>query len=186
MEPNEYIEECELEMEEAIEATQRELAKLRTGRASPSLLDSVVVDAYGTKTPLKQLANISIPEARLIVIHPWDKSVISEIEKAIQVADLGINPNSDGQLIRLSIPPLTEERRREQVKLAKKIGEEGKIRIRHIRRNSNESLKKAEKEGSIPEDQSHNLQDEVQKLTDKYTTQIDTLLKDKENDIMNI
>ena len=182
---NEFLEECELEMDDAIESTRRELSQLRTGRASPALLDGVMVEAYGTKTPLRQLANISIPEARLIVIQPWDKSIISDIEKAIQKSDLGIQPNSDGKIIRLAIPPLNEERRRELVKVAKKIGEEGKIRIRLYRRDSNESLKKSEKESEITEDECRHLQDEVQKRTDKYTASIDDILKEKEHEILN-
>lgn len=174
-----------MEMEEALDHTKRELSQLRTGRATPALLDSVMVEAYGTKTPLKQLANISVPEARLIVVQPWDKSVLADIERAIQKSDLGINPNSDGKLIRLSIPPLTEERRRELVKLSKKLGEEGKVSIRQRRRESIESLKKAEKEGTIPEDDSKTMQDDIQKLTDKYTKMIDDILEEKENEIMN-
>lgn len=186
MPDNEFLQECEMEMEEALEGTRRELSQIRTGRATPALLDGIVVEAYGQKTPVRQLANISIPEARLIVIQPWDKSVIGEIEKAIQKSELGINPTSDGKLIRLNVPPLTEERRREFVKLAKKIGEEGKVRMRSLRRESIESLKKAQKEGSISEDDSRGLQDEVQKLTDTYTDKIDKILEEKERDIMNI
>lgn len=182
---DEFMEEAELEMEDALDGTRSQLAQLRTGRATPALLDGIMVEAYGTKSPIKQMANISIPEARLIVIQPWDKSVLPEIEKAIQKSDLGIPPNSDGKLIRLSIPPLTEERRRDLVKHAKKVGEEGKVKIRLLRRDSIESLKKAEKSGEIPEDVSKNLQDKVQKLTDKYTNSIDDLLKDKEHEIMN-
>lgn len=181
----EFLQEAELEMEEAVESTRRELSQLRTGRASPALLDGIMVEAYGAKTPIKQLANVSVPEARLIVIQPWDKSVIHEIEKAIQKSELGISPNSDGKIIRLPIPPLTEERRRDLVKIAKKIGEDGKIRIRHHRRDSIESLKKAEKEGSLPEDESKKLQEEVQKMTEKYTDLIDKILADKEHEIMN-
>ncbi len=182
---HEFLQECELEMEEAVNYIRRELAQLRTGRATPALVDGIEVEAYGTKTPLKQLANISVPEARLIVIQPWDKSVIGEIEKAIQKADLGINPNSDGKIIRLNIPPLTEERRRDLVKYAKKLGEDGKISIRQRRRESIESLKKAEKDGEIPEDESKKLQDEVQNLTDKYSQMLDELLEEKEKDILN-
>ncbi|MGC9329408.1 MAG: ribosome recycling factor [Candidatus Hinthialibacter sp.] len=182
---DEFLEEAELEMEEALDSIRRELAQLRTGRATPALVDGIIIDAYGAKTPLKQMANISIPEARLIVIQPWDKNVLPEIEKAIQKSDLGINPSSDGKLIRLSIPPLTEERRRDLVKLAKKIGEEGKVRIRRLRRDSIESLKTSEKKGDIPEDESKKMQDEVQKLTDKYSQKIDDTLKDKENEIMH-
>jgi ribosome recycling factor len=181
----EFLQEAELEMEEAQEAIKRELSQLRTGRATPALLDGITVEAYGAKTPLKQMANISIPEARLIVVQPWDKSVLPEIEKAILKSELGITPNSDGKIIRLPIPPLTEERRRELVKLSKKIGEEGKVRIRHLRRDSIESLKKAEKDGDVPGDDSKKLQEDIQKLTDKYVNSIDDILKEKENDIMN-
>ncbi|MBN2326126.1 MAG: ribosome recycling factor [Candidatus Omnitrophica bacterium] len=182
---DDFFEEAELEMEEALDSIRRELAQLRTGRATPALVDGILIEAYGAKTPLKQMANISIPEARLIVIQPWDKSVLPDIEKAIQKSDLGINPSSDGKLIRLSIPPLTEERRRDLVKLAKKIGEEGRVRIRRLRRDSIESLKASEKKGDIPEDESKKMQDDVQKLTDKFTQKIDDILKDKENEIMN-
>ncbi len=182
---DEFLQEAELEMEDALEWTRGQLAQLRTGRATPALLDGITVEAYGTKSPIKQMANISIPEARLIVIQPWDKSVLPEIEKAILKSDLGIPPNNDGKLIRLSIPPLTEERRKELVKHSKKVGEEGKVKIRHHRRDSIESLKKAGKAGEVPEDKSKHLQDEVQKLTDKFTNSIDDLLKDKEHEIMN-
>ncbi len=182
---SEFLEECEMEMEEALDHTRRELSQLRTGRATPALLDSVMVEAYGAKTPLKQLANISVPEARLIVVQPWDKSVLADVERAIQKSDLGINPNSDGKLIRLSIPPLTEDRRRELVKLAKKLGEEGKVSIRQRRRESIESLKKAEKDGTVPEDDSKSMQEDIQKLTDKYTKMIDDILEEKEKEIMN-
>lgn len=182
---NDFLEEAELEMEQALESTQRELSQVRTGRATPALLDSIMVDAYGTMTPLRQLANVSVPEARLMVIQPWDKSVLSEIEKAIQKSELGVNPSNDGKLIRLNFPPLTEERRKDIVKLAKKIGEEGKVRIRMNRRDSIESLKKAQKEGTISEDESKSMQDDVQKLTDKFTNRIDEVLKEKENEIMN-
>ncbi len=180
-----FLEEAELEMDDALESIGKELAQLRTGRATPALVDGIVVDAYGAKTPLKQMANISIPEARLIVIQPWDKSVLPEIEKAIQKSELGINPSSDGKLIRLAVPPLTEERRKDLVKMAKKIGEDGKVRIRHLRRDSIESLKSAVKKSGLPEDESKKLQDDVQKLTDKFTNKIDAVLKEKENDIMN-
>ena len=182
---DDFLQESEMEMEEVIEWIRGQLSQLRTGRATPALLDSILVEAYGSKTPIKQMANISVPEARLMVIQPWDKSVLGEIEKAILKSDLGINPNSDGKIIRLSIPPLTEERRRELVKLSKKVGEDGKVKVRHCRRDSIESLKKAIKSGDLPEDKSKHLQDDVQKLTDKYTKNIDEILKDKENEIMN-
>lgn len=182
---NEFLQECELEMEEVIDSIRRELSQVRTGRASPALLDGILVEAYGTKTPLRQLANVSIPEARLIVIQPWDKSIIGEMEKAIQKSELGINPTNDGKLIRLNVPPLTEERRRELVKLTKKIGEEGKIRLRSRRRESVESLKQAQKDGALAEDESHTLQEEVQKLTDQYVEMIDKVLEEKEHEIMH-
>lgn len=182
----EFLDECKLEMDSVIEHTQRELALLRTGRATPAILDPVQVDAYGTPTPLRQLANISVPEARLIVIQPWDKSMLGEIEKAIQKADIGITPNNDGKLIRLPIPPLTEERRRELVKIAKKTGEEGKVSLRTYRRESMESLKKAIKDGTLPEDEAKQLEAEVQKLTDDYGKKIDSILEDKEKEIMNV
>ncbi|MBD3266939.1 ribosome recycling factor [bacterium] len=182
---NEFLEECKLEMEDAVDHLRKELSQLRTGRATPALLDSIHVEAYGTKTPLKQLANISIPEARLIVIQPWDKSVIGEIEKAIQKSELGLTPNSDGKLIRLNVPPLTEERRKELAKYAKKLGEDCKIRVRQVRRESNESLKKNQKDGEIPEDEAKTLLDDVQKITDDYVETIDNVVKEKENEIMN-
>jgi ribosome recycling factor len=182
---NDFLDECKLEMEDAIESFRKELAQLRTGRATPALLDSIHVEAYGARTPLKQMANISIPEARLIVVQPWDKGVIGDIEKAILKSELGLTPNSDGKIIRLNIPPLTEERRRDLVKVAKKLGEECKIRIRQMRRESNESLKKSQKDGDIPEDESKKLLDEVQKITDDHVENIDKIVKDKETEIMN-
>ncbi|MBZ0257372.1 ribosome recycling factor [bacterium] len=182
---NEFLEECQLEFEDAVDWTKRELSHLRTGRATPALLDSVMVEAYGTKTPLKQMANISVPEARLLVVQPWDKSQIGEIEKAILQADVGITPNNDGKIIRLPIPALTEERRRDLVKVSKKFGEEGKIRIRHKRRESVESLKKSQKEGVIPEDDAKKMEDDVQKLTEQYTKKIDEVLEAKEKEIMD-
>lgn len=178
------MEECELEFEDAVDWTRRELSHLRTGRATPALLDSVIVEAYGTKTPLKQMANISVPEARMLVVQPWDKSQIGEIEKAILQADVGITPNNDGKIIRLPIPALTEERRRDLVKLSKKFGEEGKIRIRHKRRESLESLKKSQKDGLIPEDEAKKMEDDVQKLTEQFTKKIDEVLEAKEKEIM--
>ena len=182
---NEILEQMQLEMEDAIESFRKELGQLRTGRATPALLDGIYVEAYGARTPLKQLANISIPEARLIVIQPWDKSVIGDIEKAIQKSDLGITPNSDGKLIRLNIPQLTEERRKDLAKLAKKLGEECKIRVRQSRRDANEALKKSQKDGEIPEDECKTLVEDVQKKTDKCTDNIDQIVKDKEHEIMS-
>jgi ribosome recycling factor len=170
----------------AAENVRNEFAKLRTGKASPALLDTLTVDYYGSKVPIKQVANISAPEARLLVIQPWEKSMLSEIERAIQKSDLGLNPNNDGIVIRIPIPQLTEERRKDMAKLAKKIGEEGKIAVRNVRRDANESLKKAEKNNKISEDQMHDAQDDIQKLTDEATAKIDEFVENKEKEIMEI
>ncbi len=181
----EFLDEIELRMDESVEATRHEMAKLRTGRASAALLDGVMVEAYGTKTPLRQLSNVSVPEARLIVVQPYDKSIIGDIERALNKADLGLTPNNDGKLIRLSVPPLTEERRKDLVKVAKKLGEDGKVRIRGIRRDANEEIKKSEKSSDITEDESHKMQDKVQELTDKKVEEIDKALQEKEEEILN-
>jgi len=181
----EFLDEIELRMEESVEATRHEMARLRTGRASAALLDGVIVEAYGTKTPLRQLANVSVPEARLIVVQPYDKSIIGDIERGLNKADLGLTPNNDGKLIRLSVPPLTEERRKDLVKMAKKLGEDGKVRIRGIRREANEEIKKSEKDSDITEDESHKMQDKVQELTDKHVEAIDKALQEKEDEILN-
>ena len=171
-------------MEGALEVAKREFATLRTGRANPGLVERLQIDYYGTPTPLNQLANISTPEPRLLLIAPWDKSSVRDIEKAILKSDLGLTPTNDGQQIRIAIPPLTEERRREMVKLAKKIAEERRVAVRAARRDSNDEIKALE--GDLPEDDSHRLQDEMQKLTDKYIGQVDGLLERKEKEIMEI
>ncbi|GEN30459.1 ribosome recycling factor [Cerasibacillus quisquiliarum] len=173
-------------MEQAIQAFTRNIATVRTGRANPSILDNVLVDYYGAATPLNQLATISTPEARLLSITPYDKSVISDIEKAIQKADLGLSPSSDGHVIRINIPALTEERRKELVKIVGKYAEESRIQIRNFRREANDELKKLEKSGDITEDELRTYQDDVQKETDKYIAKIDELLKEKEADIMEV
>ncbi|MBD3377768.1 ribosome recycling factor [candidate division KSB1 bacterium] len=173
-------------MDSAVENLRSELGKLRTGKASPTLLDSIMVDYYGSKMPLRQVANVSAPEPRLIVIQPWEKSMLAEIEKEIHKSDLGFNPTNDGNVIRIPIPQLTEERRKDLVKIAKKIGEETKIAIRNVRRDANDSLKKAEKNSDISEDQMHQGQDEVQKLTDASTAKVDEILELKEKDIMEV
>jgi ribosome recycling factor len=173
-------------MEGALEVAKREFATLRTGRANPGLVERLQIDYYGTPTPLNQLANISTPEPRLLLIAPWDKSSVRDIEKAILKSDLGLTPTNDGQQIRIAIPPLTEERRREMVKLAKKIAEERRVAVRAARRDSNDEIKALEKKGDLPEDDSHRLQDEMQKLTDKYIGQVDGLLERKEKEIMEI
>ena len=164
-------------MQMAVEAIRSELAKLRTGKASPALLDGIHVEYYGSNVPLRQIANVSAPEPRLIVIQPWEKRMLGEIEKAIQKSDLGLNPNNDGIVIRIPIPTLTEERRVSLVKVAKKIGEDGKISIRNIRRDANEKLKKAEKNSEISEDQMHDAINDMQKMTDDFVGKIDEILE---------
>ncbi len=171
-------------MEKAIEAVRTNFTKLRSGKATPALLDSITVDYYGSSMPIKQVANISAPEPRLLVIQPWEKNMLTEIGKAIQKSDLGFNPANDGIVIRIPIPQLTEERRKDLVKIAKKDAEEGRISVRNIRREANEQLKKAEKSSDISEDQMHDGQTEVQKLTDDYVKKIDDILELKEKEIM--
>lgn len=173
-------------MEKTLQALRRELASLRAGRAAPSLLDKIEVEYYGTMTPLNQLSNISAPEPRLLVIQPWDKSAISAIEKALQKSELGITPTNDGDVIRINIPPLTEERRAELVRVVKKTGEEAKVSIRNIRRDANDEYKKMEKSGDLSEDEARRYQEEIQKLTDDFVKQIDEAVTSKEKDIMTV
>lgn len=169
-------------MKKAIENLKKELSKIRTGRANPALLDTIQVDYYGTKTQLKNMANISAPEARLLVIQPWDVSQIAAIEKTILEADLGLTPNNDGKVIRIQVPQLTEERRRDLVKVVKKVGEEARVSVRMIRRDANEELKNQ----NLPEDDIRKKQELIQKETDRFIQEIDTLLVSKEKDIMNV
>lgn len=173
-------------MQKACEALRKELASLRTGRANPALLEKVEVDYYGVPTPINQLATITAPDARLLVVQPWDKSIVLKIEKAILKSDLGVTPTSDGTVIRVPIPPLTEERRKEMVKVARKKGEEARVAIRNIRRDGNDRVKAAEKEGLISEDEAKRTQEEIQKLTDKYTKEVDKILQAKEEEIMAV
>ena len=173
-------------MEQAVQAFSKNLASVRAGRANPSLLDSVYVDYYGASTPLNQLANVGAPEARLLSITPYDKTALADIERAIQIADLGLSPSNDGNMIRISIPPLTEERRKDLVKVVGKYAEESRVQIRNIRRDTNDSLKKTEKNGEITEDDLRGLQDDVQKSTDDHIKQIDQLAKNKEKEIMEV
>lgn len=173
-------------MTKAIQAYTRELASIRAGRASASLLDRIQVDYYGAPTPVNQLAGISVPEARLLVIQPYDKSILGEIEKAILKSDLGLNPSNDGSIIRIAIPQLTEERRKELAKQVKKEAEEAKIAVRNIRRDGNEDLKKLEKNGEITEDDLRGYSDDIQKLTDEHIAKIDQITKDKEKEIMEV
>ncbi|NNK84784.1 MAG: ribosome recycling factor, partial [Desulfobacterales bacterium] len=171
-------------MGKSIDALKNELNKVRTGRASLTILDGIRVDYYGTLTPLNQMATLSVPESRLIAIQPWDVSVIKEIEKAILKSDLGLTPSNDGKIIRISIPPLTEERRKELVKVINKISEDHKVAVRNIRRDSNELLKGLKKDGDISEDDAFKAQDQVQKITDEHIKLIDDVNKDKEKEIL--
>ncbi len=182
----EIISEAEANMKKTVEVVKREFSSLRAGRATPALLDKISVNYYGAPTPVSQMANISVPEARLLVIQPWDKSTIPEIERAILKSDLGINPASDGTVIRLSVPQLTQERRQELVKVIRKKAEEGRVAVRNVRRDANEVLKAREKKGELPEDELRRSQDEVQKLTDKYIKEIDQITANKEQEIMQV
>ncbi len=173
-------------MQKAIEAFQHETATVRTGRANTMLLDTLRVEYYGSQVPIQQVANLGVPEPRLITIQPWDKSVIPEIEKAIQTSNLGLVPSNDGTTIRLPIPQLTEERRKELVRVVRQMGEEARISIRNARRDANDLLKEGQKEGEIPEDDSKRGQDQVQQLTDEFVGRIEEILKEKEEEIMEV
>ena len=174
------------QMEKTIEALKHEFSTIRAGRANAQMLDKIRVDYYGTPTPINQVGSISVPEPRTLMINPWDKSAMKDIETAIRNSDLGLNPTNDGEVIRLNVPALTEERRKELCKQAKKSEEEFKVRIRNERRDANDKLKKLEKEGEITEDDLKKAQDNVQKMTDKYTKEVDVLLEVKEKDIMAV
>ena len=178
--------EAESKMQHTVEATQRAFNTIRTGRANASLLDKVLVEYYGTPTPLKSLANISTPDASTILIQPYDRSSLNIVEKAISLSDVGLTPSNDGSVIRLNIPPLTSDRRKELVKLAAKYAEEGRVGIRNIRRDAVDSIRKQEKNAEVSEDESRDLQDKLQKLTNKYTARIDELLAEKEKDITTV
>lgn len=183
---NEIIKEAENNMKKTIEVVKKEFASMRAGRATPALLDKISVNYYGTPTPVNQLANISVPEARLLVIQPWDKSSLPEIERAILKSDLGITPASDGTIIRLAIPQLTQERRAELMKVVKKKAEEGRVAVRNVRREINEQLKVQQKDGKMSEDELKRSQEEVQKLTDRFVKEIDGLFSTKEQEIMQV
>ncbi|PTM58973.1 ribosome recycling factor [Desmospora activa] len=173
-------------MEKTIQTLKRDLATLRAGRATPSLLEKVTVEYYGSEMPINQMANVSAPEPRLLVIQPWDKSALADIERAILKSELGLTPSNDGNLIRIAIPALTEERRAELVKVVKKTGEEAKVAIRNIRRDANDEVKKMEKNGDISEDDSRRSQDEVQKLTDRFIKEADQVVEAKEKEVMEV
>ena len=180
------IKQTEEKMKKTLSALEEEFNTLRTGRASPALFDKVRVEYYGNPTPLNQVATISAPEARLVVIQPWDKSIIGEIEKAIQKSELSVNPSNDGKVIRINIPPLTEERRKEFVKIAKNMAEQSRVSLRNVRREANDELKKPQKDGDISEDELKRAEDDVQKLTDKYVEEINDKLEAKEQEILEI
>ncbi len=180
------IKDAKQKMVKAVEAVKHELITIRTGRATPGLIEGVKVDYYGNPTPLKQVANIGAPEPTLLTVQPWEKNMLQVIESAIRNANLGLNPSNDGTLIRVPIPALNEERRKEYVKLTKKYGEQGKVSIRNLRRDANDSLKKIEKDKQISEDEKKRGEDEIQKLTDKYSAEIDSLLEQKEREIMEV
>ncbi len=178
--------DVEEQMKKSIESTQRSFNTIRTGRANSALLDKIAVEYYGTPTPLKQLANISTPDASTIQIQPYDRSSMNLIEKAINLSDLGLTPNNDGSVIRLNIPALTNDRRKELVKLASKYAEDGKVAVRNIRRDGIDTAKKQEKDKEISEDEARDLQDKIQKLTDKYIAKVEEVLAEKEKDIMTV
>jgi ribosome recycling factor len=173
-------------MEKAIQSLRRDLATIRTGRANATLLDTISVEYYGVVTPLNQVANISTPDVRTLSIQPWDKSTLGEIEKAILRSDLGLTPSNDGTLIRLNIPMLTEDRRKELTKIAKRMGEDAKVAVRNIRRDVNEDLKRQEKDKLVSEDDSHRMLEEIQKSTDKFVLEIDEVVAHKEKEIMEV
>lgn len=184
--PKQVISNAKTKMEKAIGAYTRELASIRAGRANASLLDRISIDYYGSQTPINQMAGISVPEARLLVIQPYDKTILGEIEKAILKSDLGLNPSNDGSIIRIAIPALTEERRKDLVKVVKKEAEEAKIAVRNVRRDANDELKKLEKNGDITEDDLRGYAEDIQKMTDGNISKIDDITKDKEKEILEV
>lgn len=185
MTTNEILDSARKQMDKSFDHYKNQIGKVRTGRASASILDDVSVEYYGTPTPLNLTANISVPDARTIVINPYDKTILQNIEKAIQQADLGFNPQNDGNIIRISVPPLTEDRRKEFVKMSKKFAEEGKIAIRNIRRELMESLKKSEKAKEITEDDRKKGEDQLQKITDEFIAKLEKVVAEKEKELMD-
>ncbi|MFW6338505.1 MAG: ribosome recycling factor [Alkalispirochaetaceae bacterium] len=180
------ISDAESRMTKSLAAMQEEFDTIRTGRASAALFEKIKVEYYGNPTPLNQVASISIPESRLVVIQPWDKGLLNEIEKAIQKSELSLNPSNDGKVIRISIPPLTEERRKEYVKIAKNMAEQARVAVRNIRRDANDELKKQQKAGDISEDDQKRGEEEIQKLTDAHVEKINATLEEKEKEILEI
>ncbi|MBS1913968.1 MAG: ribosome recycling factor [Bacteroidetes bacterium] len=186
MEVKTILSHAEQEMKKAIEHCHVELAKIRTGRASVSLLDSVRVDYYGQMVPLSQVATVTTPDATMIIVQPWEKNMVNTVDRAIHAANLGLNPSNDGSSIRLPIPPLTEERRKELAKVARRVAEESKVGIRNARRDAMDALRKAEKDEHMSEDMRKNGEGDAQKLTDRYISEVDRLLADKEKDILSV
>lgn len=180
------VSEAESKMVKAIDVLKKDYATLRAGRATPALLEKVLVDYYGVPTPINQMANISVPESRSLVIQPWDKSVIATIEKAILKSDLGLTPTNDGTVIRLTVPQLTQERRNELVKVVKKKAEDARVAIRNVRRDANDHMKDLEKKHEVSEDDSKRGQEDIQKLTDKYIKEVDQIMNNKEQEIMEV
>lgn len=180
------IKEYESKMQKSLDSLEEEYASIRAGRANPHILDKITVDYYGAPSPLQSVANISVPEARIIQIQPWEASLIKEIEKAIMVSDIGITPSNDGRIIRLVFPELTEERRKELVKDVKKKAENAKVAIRNIRRDGNDTIKKSQKANEISEDEAKQLEDKIQKITDKYVGLIDNVMESKSQEIMKV
>jgi ribosome recycling factor len=183
---DEQYKKTEEHMKKTLELLVHELAGIRTGKASPAILDTIRVNYYGQQVPVKQVANIAVPDVRMITIQPWDRSLMSEIEKAIQASDLGLNPQNDGGTIRLPIPQLTEERRRDLVKVVKRIGEESKVAVRNVRRDTNERIKKLEKEHDISEDEMRSKTEAIQKLTDAYIKKVDDAVAAKEKEVLEL
>ena len=180
------LQKAKQRMESALESLRGEFAGVRTGKASPQLLDTVRVEAYGSKVPLNQVGTVSAPEPRLITVQPWDRSLIKAVERALRESDLGLNPSNDGQLIRIPIPPLTEERRREYVRLIHKLAEEGRVAVRQARKDANDEIKARQKKEGLSEDDVHREEKEVQKLTDQYIGKVEEMLKHKEAEVMEV
>jgi len=180
------LKEIERKMDNAIEVLKRDFQKVRTGRANPAILDNVMVEYYGNPTPLNQVGNVSVPDPQMILVAPWEKKMLGEIEKAIQIADLGLTPQNDGNVIRLPIPPLTEERRKEMVKQIKKMGENAKIPIRNVRREGNEKTKKMEKDKEISQDNMKQITAKIQTVTDDHVKIVDELMVEKEKELMEV
>ncbi|MBX6393527.1 MAG: ribosome recycling factor [Burkholderiales bacterium] len=186
MDPASIKKTTEQKMQKSIEALKADLAKIRTGRAHPGLLDHVTVDYYGVQTPINQVANVTVLDARTLGVQPWEKKMVAAVEKAIREADLGLNPQTQGEMIRVPMPPLTEERRRELIKVVKQEGENAKVAVRNLRRDANQQLKEALKAKTISEDEERRAQEDVQKLTDRHIAEIDKLLQQKEAELLQI